>query len=293
LDLGSNTFHLLIVEKKDDQSFEVLYRKRQYTKLSKAGGDLIAPDSFQKGIDCLKEFRTKMEQYSVSEYKALGTETLRKASNGPLFIQTAQKESNISIELIDGNQEAQFIAKGVQRALKGDVDDYLIMDIGGGSIEFIQIIHGTVHWFKSFPLGLGVLKKAFPHNEPITQNQIEEIEAYLEHELYDLWEQLKLIPLTSLTGASGSFEVLVDILQLKKTKDHYVKVGIDQFNQVYHNILCLDANQRTNHPGIPPERADLIVIAFILMRKVSSKMQALDLYISDFAIKEGIIESYF
>lgn len=293
LDLGSNTFHLLIVEKTYNNSFKTLYKERRYTKLSEGGGSIISERSFQKAIKCLVDFKEILTQYSVNNYKAFGTATLRKASNGPLFIESVLQKTQLNIEIIDGNQEAQFIAHGVQWALKDFTKDYLIMDIGGGSVEFIQIINQKVVWVQSFAIGLGVLKNLFPHSEPIRPNEIVQIEQFLKTKLTALWKQLTLNPLSCLVGSSGSFEVLADAHKVKKRAKHYSQLDFGLFLHTYQEMIHLDSMQRAQHPAIPVERVDLIVLAFILMHKISFKMNAREIVISDFAMKEGIITQYF
>ena len=111
LDLGSNTFHILIVEKKDSDQFVELFRQRVYTKIGKGGGASILDESYQDGIDCLIQFKQYLEEYQVTQsYTAIGTAALRTKENGPHFIADALEKTSKSNDLQTGAD------KGADRA---------------------------------------------------------------------------------------------------------------------------------------------------------------------------------
>ena len=126
----------------------------------------------------LKSFRIILDKLQIKKVKAIGTAALRTASNGQEFIDTVKKKYNISIELIDGNREAELIYKGVILAIPFQEKNYLLMDIGGGSVEFIIANKNKVLWAKSFPIGVAVLYKRFQHSEPILPEEVKGVKAF-------------------------------------------------------------------------------------------------------------------
>jgi len=251
IDLGSNTFHLLIVERKE-LGFNELYRERVYTKLAKGGSNIILDDSFAKGIACLKSFRKKIDEFKVTSYRALGTAALRTASNGRDFISEALSTANIKIELIDGDEEAFLIAQGVQSAIHISSEPHLIMDIGGGSVEFILLSEGIIKWKQSFPIGLAILKAKFHQSEPISSEEMQTMQFFLDEQLLPLKKELDAIgTIKSLIGASGSFEVIQAILNLPRWNKHTFKFHVLDFFKVREKVMGKTHKERVDIPGLP------------------------------------------
>lgn len=293
IDLGSNTFHILITEKVD-VSFKEIYRHREYTKLAMGGSDMILDSTFKKGIDCLVNFRQRLDEYKVKNYKAIGTAALRSAHNGDQFIREASEKANIIIQLIDGNQEASYIASGVKKAVDIYTDNHLIMDIGGGSVEFIIVQNGLIKWQQSFPIGLAILKSKFHQEEPISQKELEELQRFLDNQLEPLKNQLDQIKnIHSLIGASGSFEVVQAILDLPRWNQHSYKCHVLDFFKVKESVMLKSPSEREKVKGLPPERVDLIIVALFLMNYVLHRSKAEEIQISDYALKEGVITEHY
>ena len=160
VDLGTNTFHLLIISFNDkNDSWEEVYRERRYVYLAEDGIETIGSAAIQRGLDTLKAYALACKKYNVSKAKAFGTAALRTASNGLDFVNNAKTIFPYNIEIIDGDTEANLIAKGVALAIPSSERKQLIMDIGGGSVEFILSQSSEVIWARSFNIGVAVLFK--------------------------------------------------------------------------------------------------------------------------------------
>lgn len=292
LDLGSNTFHLLIVEA-DTSGFTEIYRKRIYTKLGKGGGQTILESSYKDGINALEQFRARLDEYRVQSYKAIGTAALRTADNGDKFLAEAKEKTGIRIELIDGKDEAGYIASGVVAATKFSTGSQWIMDIGGGSVEFILLENGKPIWMESFKVGLGILKARFHQKEPISIEEKEALVQFLDKELDPMLKRASDYTAIQLIGASGSFEVIQHILDLPQWNSHSYKCHVLDFHRVKEHILNLKVSDRLKVKGLPEERVDLIVVALCLMDFVIRKIGIEELMISDYALKEGIISAHY
>ena len=288
IDLGTNTFHLLIAKAQADQTFKELYRKRFFVKLAEEGIETIGAASLQRGMQALTHFQQVMQDMEVEQVKAIGTAALRTATNGPSFIQNVQEQLGIQIELIDGKKEAAYIHQGVALAVPFSGDNFLLMDIGGGSVEFIIANQDTVHWAQSFPIGVGVLYKKFHQHEPILAHEIEATYHYIDSFLPPLLKALKQYPSTTLVGASGTFDVLEFILA-KETYPTYALVPIDNFPPLYKRLLASTKAERYAFKDIPDERADMIVVAVILIEYILQTVGIERILVSKYAMKEGIL----
>jgi len=289
IDCGTNTFHLLVVDSNPDGTFKPVYRQRQYVRLGQEGLDRIGDAPFQRGLECLAFFGKTMSGLGVERHRAFGTEALRRAANGPDFVSAVSTASGVNIQLISGDEEARLIHLGVKQAAPFFAEKTLIMDIGGGSVEFIIASEEEVHWAQSFPVGVQVLFSRFHKSDPMTIDDIAAILQHLEEALQPLHTALRQHETPQLTGASGSFEVVEDMLIRQKDHPLYSTVSTADFYKIHEKIVVASHEQRLLMPGLPPERAELIVVAFVLMDYVIRKASVRQIVTSAYAMKEGML----
>lgn len=289
IDLGTNTFHLLVAEKSGNKAFKEIHRQRFYVKLAEEGIETIGAASIQRGLHALKTFRGILDKLGVKKIKALGTAALRTATNGPAFIQKIKKEFDIQVEIIDGNREAELIYKGVVLAVPFKATNYLLMDIGGGSVEFIIANDKKMHWAQSFPIGLAVLFKKIHQQDPISQEAIETIYVHINSLLSPLYQALIQFPVTTLVGAAGTFDELENILAENQGLNHHAYIKAKDFKPLYNRLIKSTLEERYKMKDIPNTRADMIVVAVILIEFILRKTQVEEIIVSNFALKEGVI----
>jgi len=133
-----------------------------------------------------------------------------------------------------------LIYKGVVLAVPFKATNYLIMDIGGGSVEFIIANNQGVHWAQSFPIGVAVLYKKFHHQEPIKQQAIEDINVFISSFLSPLYQALIQFPVSTLVGASGTFDVLEFLLAKDQSFNHHAYVKAKDFLPLYQKGFYLN-----------------------------------------------------
>jgi len=290
IDLGTNTFHLLIVEYRDtDASFKEIYRERIFVKLAEDGIETIGKAPLERATKALVHFKSIIDKYALTKIKAFGTAALRTASNGIEFIQSIKRLTDIDIQLISGDQEAHLIYKGVQQVVPFHDSYSMIMDIGGGSVEFIIANKNGIAWAQSFPVGVAVLHRNFHHSDPINSTNISSIQQHLSDILKPLIDILQTYPVKTLVGASGTFDVLEQALEGNTVSDFYTQITVKQFYHFYNECLPLNLSERFNHPKIPDSRADLIIVALVLIQFVLQNTSITHLDISAFAMKEGML----
>ena len=292
IDLGTNTFHLLIAERLGTGPWQHLLRRKYYVKLAEEGIERIGDGAYERAMTALRAFHQDLTEYQVpqSAVKAFGTAALRTASNAPELLAQMLQETGIQPEAISGWREAELIYKGVRQAVPFPEHRALIMDIGGGSVEFILADRQEVLWQQSFPVGVAVLYRNFQQHDPIPPIEVWRLENYLETALADLWEALRHYPAESLIGASGTFDVIDNLLLDSATKPPlYGQIPLEAFEPLYHDLIGTTLAQRLAIPGIPEERAEMVVVALVLLRHVLRKAQVKDIYTSVYALKEGML----
>ena len=293
IDLGSNTFHLLIAKVTSPQAFEEVYKEAFFVKLASDGIEKIGDKPFQKGIEIMVHFAEKCKDFQVSEIKAMGTATLRRAENAPYFIQQVYKKTGIEVAVISGDEDALLIAGGVHLAIPFIKEKVLIMDIGGGSVEFIISEGDTIFWSKSFPLGISILYNYFHKKDPISEEEIDKLIRFLDESLVDLMDILRVHNVNHLVGASGTFDVLEDFLSDMSIKNkHATTVSVAHVFPILDEIIKKSLAERLEYKEIPETRAEMIVAAMVLIKFILTAGNFSSLTYSSFAMKEGILRKF-
>ncbi len=288
IDLGTNTFHLLIVDKKHD-GFSELYRLRKHVFLAQKSILFIAKESMNRAVDALVDFKEKLIEYEVQTVKIIGTAALRRAENAKDLIEKVKNKCGLDIEVISGQREANLIAQGTRLSMNGYDDNYLVMDIGGGSVEFILMNNHETFWDKSYPVGVAILKKSFHHSEPITAMEVSKLKTYLHNEFKVLKAQCKRYRPSLLVGASGSFEVLAQLSAKNDSSKLLHEISLKEFKKLFNIIVESDYVQRKAIPKLPASRIELIVVALVLIEEVLKLSQVDKIMVSPYALKEGVI----
>lgn len=289
IDLGSNTFHLLICTVDDNGSFVQVYKDRIYVKLAAAGLGFIDAESEQRGLEAMRHFASKLKAYNVSRVKAVGTSALREATNGKAVAEKYMQATGIPVDIIDGYKEAEYILGGTKAAIPRLDLPGLVMDIGGGSVEFI-LFSGNETLFKgSYKTGVSVLFKKFHQTDPISRQMLEAMDQFLNEELADLLSVLQATKDFYLIGSSGSFEVIVDLLPHVTSSDNWSELDLEFLPRELNRIIRSTLNERQVIREIPAERLDYIVVAFALIRFITSRFPPRKLFYCDFALKEGVL----
>jgi len=195
IDLGTNTFNLLIGEINNDR-LVVIWCEKEPVLLGMGGINegRIAPDAYVRAMSTLMRFKEKCELYEVTQLLGFGTSALREASNGMQLISEAKERFGISIEIISGDEEAELIYEGV-KWLYDFSDPAIIMDIGGGSTEFIIASADGVKNSASFNIGVSRIYQNLGNVEEYTSQNFETIHNYLEKGIGSFFinEQAKIL----------------------------------------------------------------------------------------------------
>ncbi len=292
LDLGTNTFHLLIAEQNAAGQWQTLVREKRYVKLAEEGIHRISDAAFARGLVALQSFKIQLDTHGVpsSAVQAFGTAALRTAENAPEFVEQVFTLTGIRPESIPGDREAALIYLGVRQAVPFPDNRVLIMDIGGGSVEFIIADRTQVLWQQSFPIGVAVLYRTFHRHDPIAGIEIQHLEAFLDESLADLWAALVRFPAPTMVGASGTFDVIDLFLLDPATKaELYGYIELSAFEPLCNQLIQSTLAERRAMPKLPEERVEMVVVAIILIRRVLQRAGIREIYTSVYALKEGML----
>jgi exopolyphosphatase/guanosine-5'-triphosphate,3'-diphosphate pyrophosphatase len=295
-DLGTNTFHLLIVEA-NASGFTEIVHEQDAVKLGEGGINkgFILPVAFERGIKTMQRFHELIVKHEVKAVRAIATSALRNAANGKDFIDEVETRTGIAIEIIDGDTEAGYIYKGIKAAGCLSTQNSLIVDIGGGSVEFIICNKFEVFWKQSFEIGAARLMDKFHRTDPIPPDSINALNLYLGDCLESLFAAAKKYPVHHMVGSSGVFESYAELVErskghtfdLKTTKQYTFKA--DELLALIEKIILSSHWQRLDTAGIIPIRIDMIVTASILTRFIMERMVVDEVVMSTSSLKEGVL----
>ena len=299
IDLGTNTFNLLIVETGDDQDYKILYNDKLPVKLGKSGIDKkeIRPDAITRGLNAIDRHLNTIREFNADKTFAFATSGVRSARNGDQFVKMIQQRFNMEVEVISGEREAELIYYGVKQAVQLSREKVLILDIGGGSNEFIIADNDNVYWKKSYPLGVARLLAKFKPSDPISIEEIEFISNYLEERLSDLFEEFRKHKINTLVGASGSFETIAAMIRADDptfesetdTLPESVIIDLTDFENLYQKLVNSTLKERKQMKGLESMRLEMIVVATLIVKFILQKLKLTRLIQSNFALKEGVI----
>jgi exopolyphosphatase/guanosine-5'-triphosphate,3'-diphosphate pyrophosphatase len=299
IDIGTNTFKLMIARVQDG-GFLVIDKEKIPVKLGEGGinNNVIAHNPFQRGLKAMKTHKATIDRFEVDKTLAFATSAIRSAENGKDFVKKVKAETGIEIEVISGNREAELIYYGVRQALDLGDEKVLIMDIGGGSTEFIIADRNRMYWKHSFDLGAARLLEVINPSEPISKNEIKKLRAYLKEQMQILWAACELHPVKTLVGSSGSFDSLAEMIYyrfhteenpLVKTEYNF---NLDHFEAIYKLIINSTIEKRFKMKGLAAMRVEMIVVAVIMIKYVMKKIKLNKMRLSTYSLKEGILFDY-
>lgn len=288
IDIGTNTFNLLIVDR-ENGSFKKVYSAKQGVGLGLGGINegVLAADAIERGMTCLKEYQLKCQEFKVQKIKAFATSAVRDAQNKNEFIQLIN-QMGLEIEVITGEREAQLIYEGVKIGYEFEKTS-VIMDIGGGSTEFIFADKVSILKAHSFDIGTARIYQLFDFSDPYSTDDIAQVNAYLDKNIGTFFDTMEA---EVLIGASGSFETFYALLnQTEYPENEFEEMDANKVMKVLDEIISSSLAERNLNPFIIPIRKKMAPIAAIKIKWVLEKLNIKTVTISPYAMKEGVIKS--
>lgn len=297
IDMGTNTFHLLMAGA-DDRGYHILSRDRLAVKIGMGGINegYITEAGIHRALLAMQSFKNIIDEAGVQKVYAFGTSALRNARNNHEVVARIKALTDLDVDIISGDREAEFIYYGVKSALHLEREKSLIVDIGGGSVEFIIGDNDTIFWKKSLEIGAQRLLEKFHQHDPITPADIQALDVYFDTMLAPLFEALEEYTTRVLVGSSGTFDTLSDIFcirhEIHKTAEEIeTPLSLEGFREIYDELIHKDRAARMQMPGMIDMRVDMIVVACCLIRYLLERHDFNRIRVSTYSLKEGVLAS--
>ena len=292
IDCGSNSTRLLI-SRVENGKLKNLHKEHQVTRLSdnidKTG--TISDDSKKRFFKVLRKYMRKIEEYKVQEVFCIGTAVFRNSKNSDEVIDEVKKRFNLEIKMISGKEEGLLTSLGVQSSFE-NLENYLIVDIGGQSTELITDIDHKLD-IQSEDIGVVSMSENYFNENPINTNNEETATNFFNDIFHD-----KDYAHRQLIGVSGTFTSLGSIYLNQKIYDENeidkVIISYDSVENIYENLKTLSVPQIiSTYPSLDPKRAVTITSGLFLVKNLLKKYKITQLKVSKSDILEGLILKYF
>ncbi len=289
IDLGSNSFHLIIARDVNGQ-LVVIDKIKEMVRLASGidkNGNLNE-EKMQVALECLSRFGQRLREISSNNVRIVGTNTLRKAKNSADFIAQAEKALNHQIEVIAGREEARLIYLGVAHSQSDNSKKRLVMDIGGGSTEYIigQAFEPTMT--ESLCMGcVSMTLKEFSNGKLSEKNFSKAILA-AELELRSIKNQYLMHGWQESTGASGTIRTVEQVL-LAQFEQTYKGITPEGLMWLKQEMIAQKKIEKLSLPGLSPDRNAIFVGGVAIMIATFKVLQISLMTVSDSALREGLI----
>ncbi|MDK2904047.1 MAG: exopolyphosphatase / guanosine-5-triphosphate,3-diphosphate pyrophosphatase [Eubacteriaceae bacterium] len=296
IDIGSNSVHLVLGEYYNNEYFQIIDDVKVNVRLSEGLSETgyLQEDRMQYGLDTLKMYKSMCEAYGIEQVIAVATAAVRKAQNGQEFVRTIKEKTGINVEIISGEREASLDYLGNINTL--DIKDALLMDIGGGSMEFVLIRDRKKVKIVSLPVGSFDLSEKFDLSDEVSSKKLKDVDAYLK-EIFasvSIFEEAKGLPVIGVGGTIRNVgRIHRNLIDYPLEIAHNYRMNHKDVNRVCELASSMNYEQRMELKGLSKGRSDIFVGSSYALEFVMDYIAAPELIISNAGIRDGIIFEYF
>ena len=291
IDIGTNTILLLIAEAGQGE-INPLFEMETVVRLGEGvhKNGILSKEAMERGLRTLSEYLERCQAMKVQDVFAAGTSALREAKNSKVFLKLVKEKLDLSIEVISGEEEAQLSFLAVAKDLQEREKSILVVDVGGGSTEFILGRGDQINQWISLPLGSVRFTEEFLHSDPVQQEEWNRMERQIRDSLVDIpysREQLTMV------AVGGTATTLASVEQ-----------GLEDFiaEKIHHFVLEKEAlrnqlslfrsktfDERKKIPGLPMARADVILAGAAILYLAMEKVRCPSVLISCHGVRYGLV----
>ncbi|MEI6052960.1 MAG: Ppx/GppA phosphatase family protein [Opitutaceae bacterium] len=297
IDIGTNSIHLIVAEIDPDTGrFRTLVRQKDLVRLGLGSTDMkyLSESAMDRALLSLRRFK-KIADSLNAQVRAIATSAVREALNKDEFVRRVRTETGIRVEIASGVEEARLIHLGVLQALPVFKKRHLMIDIGGGSTEFLLGQERKVLFNNSLKLGAVRLTEKYFKNGKELSDTIAECRHYVRGILSPVERGLHEYRFDIAIGSSGTITNLAQLISVSKGNSPDMPLNGFTFSRkelaiaVDTIVSCATNEERSRIPGLDPARADIIVAGAVILDEIFDVLDLKSMTISDFALREGII----
>lgn len=293
IDIGTNSMRLLIA----DYNNKFIGREK-FVDITRIGRGvdqqgMISEEAMERNLRSLKNFVDKAREQACEEIFIMGTSALRDSKNREDFVQRAKKETGLPVDIISGEEEALLGFYGVSADLQEE-GHVLIVDIGGGSTEFIlgEKKQGIL-FTKSENIGSVRLSEKFVASDPPAPEELETMSRFIRRTIEETIALIRTYPIKKLIGIGGTATSVSSMVQQLEIYDsdkvHQSLIFQEEIESLFQETIRKTLQERMQIPGLQPERADVIIAGMNILRVIMDSLSMREIVISEYDNLEGLI----
>lgn len=296
IDVGTNSIHLLIADVHTDGTWSVVEKQRRQVELGAGGLEQNRLDeaAFARGLEAMEFFAEAARSHDVEAIHCAATSAVREAKNGAEWCRTVRERTGIRVRVITGQEEGRMIYLGARSDLDFSRGKVMLMDLGGGSTEFILADSERPHVIESLPLGHIRLADKYHYDDPMSEEAYDLLRARVRHDLEPLGKRVKGTDFRTLVGTAGTIRCLARIATLARG-DQLPPHGsglllrdteLDRIIQLFRTSTL---EQIRATPGVDPKRQRTLTVGATLVREVMRVLRKRVLVTSERSLRDGLI----
>ena len=295
IDIGTNSMRLLIADYKNNR----IENRKKYINITRIGQGVddkgyITEEALERNLNALKEFADKCIEEKCEKVYCMGTSALRDSKNGQDFVNRAKELTNIDVKIICGEEESNLGFMGVLEGAGGDKSNYiLVLDIGGGSTEFIVGNEDGIKFCKSENVGALRMTEKFITTDPISDEEFNKMSDFIEETISSTLDKIKGMHVSKLVGIGGAITSLsamnqqLEVYSMEKV--HNSVVTKKDLEKILQNLKKMTLSDKKTIKGLQPKRADIITAGVKILHIVMEKLEIEKIMISEYDNLEGLI----
>lgn len=295
IDIGTNSMRLLIAEYVNNK----IENRNKYINTTRIGQGVdkdgyITKEVMDRNLKALKEFSDICKEQNCEAVYCMGTSALRDSKNGQEFVKKAKEMANIDVKIICGDEESNLGFLGVLEGTEGDKkDNILVIDIGGGSTEFVLGNEEGINFCKSENVGALRMTEKFITTDPISEEDFNQMNYFIENTISSTLEILKNKKISKLVGIGGAITSVsamnqqLEVYSMEKV--HNSEVTKKDIEKILQNLKKMTLNDKKTIKGLQPKRADIITAGVTILNIIMEKLEFEKIMISEYDNLEGLI----
>jgi len=297
IDIGSNSLHMIVAQIDSDGGVTTLWRMKEPVGLGRISfpSRRLSRDAIERAVNVLARFKQSAQQRQAEKIVAVATSAVREAENGGELIRRCKRDLRIFVKVVSARDEARLIYLAVRHVL--DLKKpHLIIDIGGGSVEFIVGDDTRASLLESRKLGAARMTAQFVKSDPLSKPDRKALLRHYDRELTPLVQQIRQLNPARVIGTSGTLENIADMCGglAGGEKDEAITGVIerDRFRKVLRQLLDSDTQERSRIRGLDDQRKDQILAGALLVGELFDRLDVKRIHLCGSALREGILLDY-
>lgn len=288
VDLGSNSFHMIVASMVDGR-LQIIDRMKEMVRLASGLNDEqeLSKESMQQALECLQRFGQRIQEIPHLNVRAVGTNTLRQAQNGNVFLSQAHNALGHPVEIIAGREEARLIYLGVAHSLYDETSKRLVIDIGGGSTELIIGQGFDTYATESLHMGCVNVGQRFFDDGKIKAKKMRKAVLFARQELESIETAYKKTGWDSALGSSGTIIAVRDVVQAQGWCDS--GITLSALTKLMEALIEIGDSASIDFAGVPERRKPVFASGVAILYGVFETLKLEKINVSEGALREGLL----